>query len=309
MQHDPMSSGHDDPRAGVGAWTDPPLADATRLRPHLNDLARSGSDTPRPFARRRAAAIASFATDHDDDLARAGLAADRRASLLVRAARLEDAVAWEAWDEVRAIVAGMTFHLAAVPVPGPGPIRAAPNQDPALAKRPGALAAWSPSHGGQKSRTRRIDLNTGGTDAMSPQPRTLTGRREWSQDPDAREQAALRRVAAQISAEAAELPPNTWLAERLGLEIRVWDKQVLPELALAMAGELGPEPPQSWVRVRPERCPLMLAEEASLRRVATVLRAEAAELGPESSVAAHLEGWASGSPLHASAPAACCASR
>ena len=119
MQHDPMSSGHDDPRAGVGAWTDPPLADATRLRAHLNDLARSGSDTPRPFARRRAAAIASFATDHDDDLARAGLAADRRASLLVRAARLEDAVAWEAWDEVRAIVAGMTFHLAAYLFPAP----------------------------------------------------------------------------------------------------------------------------------------------------------------------------------------------
>ena len=125
---------------------------------------------------------------------------------------------------------------------------------------------------------------------MSPQPRTLTGRREWSQAPDAREQAALRRVAAQISAEAAELPPNTWLAERLGLEIGVWDKQVLPELALAMTGELGPEPPQPWVRVRPERCPLMLAEEASLRRIATVLRSEAAELAPESSVAAHLDG-------------------
>ena len=123
---------------------------------------------------------------------------------------------------------------------------------------------------------------------MNP-PRTLTGRREWSKDPDAREQAALRRVAAQITAEAAELPENTWLAERLGLEIRVWDKQVLPELALAMAGELGPEPPQSWVRVRPERCPLMLAEEASLRRVAALLRAEASELGPESVGGAYLE--------------------
>ncbi len=123
---------------------------------------------------------------------------------------------------------------------------------------------------------------------MSP-PRTLTGHREWSQDPDALEQAALRRVAAQITAEAAELPDNAWLAERLDLEIRVWDKQVLPELALAMTGEPGPEPPQSWVRVRPERCPLMLAEEASLRRVAAFLRAEAAELGPESVGGAYLE--------------------
>ncbi len=112
MQRDPAASGQDDPRAGLGAWTDGPLADATDLGRHLNNLARNGSDTPRPVALRRAAAITSFATDHDDDFARAGLAADRRASLLVRAARLEDAVAWEAWDEVRAIVAGMTFHLA-----------------------------------------------------------------------------------------------------------------------------------------------------------------------------------------------------
>jgi hypothetical protein len=123
---------------------------------------------------------------------------------------------------------------------------------------------------------------------MNP-PRTPAGRREWSQDPDARERAALRRVAAQITAEAAELPENTWLAERLSLEIRVWDRRVLPELALAMAGELGPEPPQPWVRVRPERCPLMLAEEASLRRVAALLRAEAAELGSESVGGAYLD--------------------
>lgn len=123
---------------------------------------------------------------------------------------------------------------------------------------------------------------------MNP-PSTLAGRREWSTDPDARERAALRRVSAQITAEAAELPDNTWLAERLGLEIRVWDKQVLPELALAMTGEQWPEPPESWVRVRPERCPLMLAEEAALRRVAALLRAEAAELGSESSGGAYLE--------------------
>jgi hypothetical protein len=108
-------------------------------------------------------------------------------------------------------------------------------------------------------------------------------------DPDARETAALLSSAAQITAEAAELPDNTWLAERLGLEIRVWDKQVLPELALAMARGLGPEPPQPWVRVRRDQCPSMLAEEAALRRLAALLRAEAAELGPESAGGACLE--------------------
>jgi len=80
-----------------------------------------------------------------------------------------------------------------------------------------------------------MPLNTAVTGAMNLQ-RTRTGRREWSKDPDAREDAALRRVAAQTTAEAAELPENTRLAERLDLEIRVWDKQVLPELAFAMAG-------------------------------------------------------------------------
>ena len=144
---------------------------------------------------------------------------------------------------------------------------------------------------------------------MNPQ-RTRTGRREWSKDPDAREEAALRRLAAQITAEAAELPENTWLAERLGLEIRLWDKQVLPELALAMAGEPGPEPPESWVRVRPERCPLTLAEEASLRRVAALLRAEATELGPKSLGGARTsKAWESGSLWSARAPVACCAFR
>jgi len=126
VQHDPVSTGQDDPRAGAWAWTDGPLADATRLGRHLNDLARSGSDTPRPVALRRAAAITSFTTDHDADFARAGLAADRRASLVVRAARLEDAAAWEAWDEVRAIVAGMTFDLAPYLFPAPAPAPEAP---------------------------------------------------------------------------------------------------------------------------------------------------------------------------------------
>ena len=109
---------HDASLAG-GAWSDGPMADASRLGRHLSDLASSGRNMPRPYARRRAASITSFVTDHDGDFARAGVSADRRASLLVRAARLENVVAWEEWDEVRAIVAGMTFDLAPFLCPAP----------------------------------------------------------------------------------------------------------------------------------------------------------------------------------------------
>ncbi len=85
---------------------------------------------PRQFARRRATSISSFVTDHDADFARAGLAADRRASLLMRAARLEDAVAWEAWNEVRTIVAGMTFDLAPYLFPAPALFAPPPTEIP-----------------------------------------------------------------------------------------------------------------------------------------------------------------------------------
>ena len=85
---------------------------------------------PRPFALRRAAAITSFVTNHDADFARAGLAAVRRAVLLVRAARLEDVVAWEEWDEVRAIVAGMTLDLVPYLFPAPAPSEPPPTQLP-----------------------------------------------------------------------------------------------------------------------------------------------------------------------------------
>jgi hypothetical protein len=132
VQHDLAASYPDNPSAVGGTQTHGPMADATRLGRHLSDLARSGRDTPRPFALRRAAAVTSFATDHDDDFARAGLAADRRASLLVRAARLEDAVAWEAWDEVRTIVAGMTFHLAPYLFPAPALFEPPPTKIPPL---------------------------------------------------------------------------------------------------------------------------------------------------------------------------------
>jgi hypothetical protein len=118
-----------------------------------------------------------------------------------------------------------------------------------------------------------------------------TNRRTRSQRPDAREQAALRRVAAQMQAEAAELPPTTWVAERLHLQVDEWGERVLPELALLMAIDRRQEWAQSWMRRRPEGCPLTMEEEACLRRVAALLRAEAAELGSESPVGARLDSW------------------
>lgn len=106
-----------------------------------------------------------------------------------------------------------------------------------------------------------------------------------------REQAALRRVAAQMTAEAAELPRTTWAAERLRLDLDEWGERVLPELATLTAADRGHEPAGSWTRTRADSCPLTLEEEACLRRVASNLRAEAAELGPGSLVGSRLDSW------------------
>ena len=108
---------------------------------------------------------------------------------------------------------------------------------------------------------------------------------------DVREQAALRRVGAQMIAEAAELPPTTWVAEHLRLEVDEWGERVLPELALRMAVDRRRDAAEPWIRRRSDRCPLTLEEEACLRRVASFQRAEATELGPGSSVGARLDGW------------------
>ena len=115
--------------------------------------------------------------------------------------------------------------------------------------------------------------------------------RAGSQRLDAREHAALRRVAAQMISEAAELPPTSWATEHLRLDVDEWGERVLPELASLMAVDRRQDSPESWIRVRSDRCPLASEEEACLRRVAALLRAEAAELGPESSVGARLDGW------------------
>jgi len=118
-----------------------------------------------------------------------------------------------------------------------------------------------------------------------------TRRSDGSERLRGREQAALRRVAAQMIAESAELPPTTWVAERLRLEPDAWGERVLPELAALMAVDRRRDSSQSWVRRRSDHCPLTLDDEACLRRVAALLRAEATELGPDSSVGARLDGW------------------
>lgn len=123
---------------------------------------------------------------------------------------------------------------------------------------------------------------------MNPQT-TLPERRRSHTTPAGSEQAALRRVSAHINAEAAELPPNTWLAGRLDTEIDHWDTQLLPELERLMSSEQEPEASSSWARVRSDPCPLTQPEEACLRRIAAVLRAEADELGSASPVGARMD--------------------
>ena len=108
---------------------------------------------------------------------------------------------------------------------------------------------------------------------------------------DPRERAALRRVAAQMTAEAAELPPTTWAAARLRLDVDEWGERVLPELASLMEADRSHDSSGSWTRTRSDGCPLSLDEEACLRRVASNLRAEAAELGPGSLVGSRLDSW------------------
>ena len=123
---------------------------------------------------------------------------------------------------------------------------------------------------------------------MNPQT-TLPQRRQSADVPLGRDQAALRRVSAHLDAEAAELPPNTWLADRLEIEINQWSERVLPELARLMSSESGSALPYSSVRMRSDHCPLTPPEEACLRRIAAVLRAEADELGTESPLGTRLD--------------------
>ena len=108
-----------------------------------------------------------------------------------------------------------------------------------------------------------------------------------------REEASLRRLSAQMHAEAEELPQGGWVAERLDSQASLWEwgERVLPELAALMAVEAAHEPAGSWVRRRSDQSPLREDEEACLRRMAALLRAEAAELGEGSRLGRRLDGW------------------
>lgn len=122
---------------------------------------------------------------------------------------------------------------------------------------------------------------------------TMQVTRERAQRLRERERAALRRLGTLMRAEAAELGPHQWVAERLdpATPLRDWGERVLPELSTLMAAG-APESPHPWTRQSSERSPLSEEEEGSLRRLAVLLRAEAAELGPRSPVARRLSGWA-----------------
>jgi hypothetical protein len=105
------------------------------------------------------------------------------------------------------------------------------------------------------------------------------------------EEAALRRLSAHLRAEAEELEPGSWLHERLVAEewIGEWCDRIVADVGRLM----GPSwESDRWVGRAYERCPLEAPEEASLRRLAAVMRAEAAELGDRSALGRRLEGWA-----------------
>ncbi|MDX6647618.1 MAG: hypothetical protein QOK40_3345 [Miltoncostaeaceae bacterium] len=107
-----------------------------------------------------------------------------------------------------------------------------------------------------------------------------------------REEAALRRLAAVMRAEAAELPPGCWVRRQLEGDVALggWGDLVLPELA-RLVHEDEPDP-DHWTRRRDSRSPLAEEEEAVLRRISALMRAEAAELdAPRSGLARRLDGW------------------
>jgi hypothetical protein len=117
-----------------------------------------------------------------------------------------------------------------------------------------------------------------------------TRRTEQARAAKAAEEAALRRVAAHLRAEAAELEPGSWLHARLVADhwIGDWGEHVLPELD----GLVSPAwEADHWVGRTSARCPLEEAEESALRRLAAHQRAEAVELGDASPLARRLERW------------------
>ena len=120
--------------------------------------------------------------------------------------------------------------------------------------------------------------------------------RQRAREIDKKEQAALRRLAAHMRAEAVELE-GEWVAERLDSDAGLpdWGDRVIPELSALMSAE-GTQtvtPTPVFVRHRTDPCPLSEDEEACLRRTAALLRAEAAELGRDSMIGRRFDGWGS----------------
>jgi hypothetical protein len=113
---------------------------------------------------------------------------------------------------------------------------------------------------------------------------------ERARDLNQREEASLRRLTAHLHAEADELPRDGWVAEHLDPRAGLVDcvERTLPELAALMADESARD---SWTRRRSDPRSLDEDEEACLRRIAALLRAEAAELEDGSPLARRLDGW------------------
>jgi len=117
-----------------------------------------------------------------------------------------------------------------------------------------------------------------------------TRRADQARTPKAAEEGALRRLAAHLEAEAAELEPGSWLHSRLVADqwIGDWGEHVLPQLADVVSPAWEAD---DWVGRTHAHCPLDEAEESALRRLAAHLRAEARELGDASPLGRRFERW------------------
>jgi hypothetical protein len=107
---------------------------------------------------------------------------------------------------------------------------------------------------------------------------------------DQAEEAALRRMSAHLRAEAEELEPGTWLHDRLVADD--WIHESCDRIVAELGRLMGPSwESDRWVGRASEMCPLDAPEEAALRRLAALMRAEAAELGGGSALGRRLESW------------------
>jgi len=127
---------------------------------------------------------------------------------------------------------------------------------------------------------------------MTPAARLQPARGPSLAEPAGVADAALRRVAALMAAETAELPAHGRLRPRLAADVAIggWGDIVLPELS-ALMRELEPGR-ELFVRERAPHPPLRAQEEAAARRLAALLRAEAAELADATPASARrLDAW------------------